>query len=132
MLPGTQSHKNSCVERGGGGGGGGGGEEEPKTQEVGERALYINTPTATTKIHCIITGRTVGHFTVNNVNKAMSIHQNLWEEKRADADSNRSPSASYQPVVLPRWAKSPHVGGGVVADFVSRTKERGIKMKAMT
>ena len=75
----TQSHKDTCVFVCGGGGcgwrGGGG-----KSQEVGERALYINTPTATTKINCILTGKTVGHFIVINVrqpNKAMFIHQNL-------------------------------------------------------
>ena len=52
---------------------------------------------------CIKMGSDESHFHVSFVrgsHKAVSTDHNIWRERRADADSNRSPSA-YKPNALP-------------------------------
>ena len=74
--------------------------------EVGKEGDYISTYryTVTTRMTCIKMGSDESHFNVSLVvrdsHKTVSRDHNFSRERRAEAVSNRGPSA-YQPTVLP-------------------------------
>ena len=78
-------------------GGGGGGEKE---------IIYLSRHSQHQNDNCIKMGSDESHFSVLVFNcggqshKTVSTDHNVWKERRAEAESNRGPSA-YQPNALP-------------------------------
>ena len=87
-------HKNHKAYYGRGGGGGGGGGE----------IIYLSLHCHHQNDFCITVDSDESHLIFHNCdgqsNKTMSTDHNFWKEKRAEADSNRGPSA-YQHNALP-------------------------------
>ena len=82
------------------------GEEGMEVGEEGE-CIPIATRTVTTRMICIKMGSDESHFNVSPVivrdkvtTETVSTDHNFWRERRAEAVSNRGPSA-YQPTALP-------------------------------
>ena len=72
--------------------------------EEGEYIIYTYHYTVTTRITCIKMGSIESHFNVSLIVRGKVTRQcrqtTTWRERRAEAVSNRGPSA-YQPTALP-------------------------------